>query len=378
MLKIWIKSFNSRFTLATAPILLASVVFLGSGCTSIPQRELTAYRQAFSETRIQSENVLADYAAARQMKTNRFSAAMQKRAGAISAAPLSANLGLAQLNARSGETVETDITIRLRAWDILDRYNEALLALASGAKPAEVQVAVNGLLEAIQNFPIKEVSKMAADAAPYAAIAADLFEMIQKEVEARRFRNAVLKAAPFVHSFVDILFKDAELFHRYRMALLDEEFDEKQNEMNGLVDRFRDLVSSHNWEQPREVNAVIKEVNGNAIVAAGVQTFAPVNETAGAGPFPSADQQRSELLDLKSIATALQFEADKARDVALSQKNYHEMMLQYAAVLRAFEAKITEFAVAAEKSRGRLPNAVALERVVSDARVAYTIYSQSR
>src|SRR6185369_6196425 len=39
-------------------------------CTTVPQHEFQTYRRTFDEARVQSEHVLADYAAARQLKSN--------------------------------------------------------------------------------------------------------------------------------------------------------------------------------------------------------------------------------------------------------------------------------------------------------------------
>jgi len=364
--------------LARAACLMLLGGLLVAGCTTIPQREFLAYREAFGEARTQSESVLADYAAARQTKTNRLAHEKRKDLSAPPPTSLSASLGLTSFSARGSTAGQDDLDARLRAWEIVGKYNEALLALVTGAKTSEVEGAVNGLLGSLKQFPIKEVVKLAGDVAPYAGVISDLLDIVQQEVEARHFRKAVLKAAPKMDEFIGLLYKDAELFHKYRVALLDEEFDERQNDINGLVDRFRELVASHGWEPSKDVNALIKLVNGNRILAAGVQTFGAISTVTNAQPVPPLAQQQAERSDLHALATALDREAAAARAIVAQQQTYHEMMGHYAALIREFELKLNELAAAAEKSKGQLPSIDQLQRVISNARLAHKIYTETK
>src|SRR5262249_26939760 len=79
-----------------ASLAVASVVL--TGCTTIPERQLQAYRKAFDEVRIQSANVLADYSASRQAKSNLASRAVSPTA---STGQLDAQLNLQAYDARS-------------------------------------------------------------------------------------------------------------------------------------------------------------------------------------------------------------------------------------------------------------------------------------
>jgi hypothetical protein len=103
------------------------------GCTTIPDRQLQAYRQVFTETRSQSEQILADHAAARQMKSNLAAQVRLRTNPALAHRSLSERLEIATFDA-TGVSVPNDIEVRLKAWDVIATYNEALAAVAAGVK----------------------------------------------------------------------------------------------------------------------------------------------------------------------------------------------------------------------------------------------------
>ena len=162
---------------------------LSSGCTTIPP-QFEAYRQACAAARAQSEVALADHEAARRMK-----AALRTPAAEEAAAdqPLSQRLHLSGLDVAL-DPLALDVQARLDAWSVVQRYNDALLALSTGASSAELEGAVNGLLDSLKEFPLAAVTDAAVAIAPYGPAVQQLLGLVQREVEARRFRDAVLAA----------------------------------------------------------------------------------------------------------------------------------------------------------------------------------------
>ena len=72
-----------------------------------------------------------------------------------------------------------------------------------------------------------------------------ILELVQKEVEARRFRQAVLEAAPLLDKFVEALYRDANLFREHRATFLNYRF--KFEEESFVVEEameFRRLLNS--------------------------------------------------------------------------------------------------------------------------------------
>jgi hypothetical protein len=203
-----------------------------------------------------------------------------------------------------------------------------------------------------------------------------LVELVQKEVEARRFKNAVLRAEPKIQEFIGLLSKDAALFHRYRVALYNEGFPERQNSINQLVDEFRRLTTAHGWSSPRIVNGLIKEVNGFQSIG-GMRTFSAVPEVSAEGA-PSAAEQGPRIAQLTVIAKAVADEAAAARQIISELRAYDELMKHYAAAIEAWRGSVSGLARAAERSSNQLPSMEQLQQVVAAARLAEKVYAQSK
>jgi hypothetical protein len=53
-------------------------------------------------------------------------------------------------------------------------------------------------------------------------------------------------------------------------------------------------------------------------------------------------------------------------------------MQQYASLIRQLDSKLFELAAAAEKGSGQLPSVDRLQRVISNARIAHTLYTETK
>src|SRR5262249_2043246 len=168
---------------------------LAPGGTTSRGQELSDYRTAFDAAREASEGVLADYGAVRAESARPAPAPAD---GSRPPASLSHQLGLDSHGARTETSGDDALDVRLRAWDIAGKYDDALLALATDAPDAEVGAAVDGLMDGLQSFPVENVSALAGDVVPYSGVVTDVLQMIQQDVAARRFREAVRKASPLM------------------------------------------------------------------------------------------------------------------------------------------------------------------------------------
>ena len=101
-----------------------------------------------------------DYAAARQFKSNLVAPVNRSANPSPNARSLASRLGLATFDATQAARSD-DIEVRLKAWEGIANYNEALAVVASRANTPEVESAVNGFLGSLQKFPGKAVANMA-------------------------------------------------------------------------------------------------------------------------------------------------------------------------------------------------------------------------
>jgi hypothetical protein len=349
---------------------------LAAGCTTVPQREFDAYRGAFEEVRLQGEQVLADYAAARQLRSNLTMHATFRANPPANARPLSSRLGLERLEASTVRQPD-DIGVRLRAWEIVHAYNKALAAVAAGAATAETESSVNGFLSSLQEFPVNEVASMAAEAVPYAKVVSDLLAMLQKEIQARRFRQGILEAREPMKEFMALLRKDAVVFRNYRVALLNLRFTEQEIAIFDRADRFRIITSSHGWSAAEEVNGLAKQVNASRVLSAGVETFATIGSVTETNSAPAA-QQQAELIELRTLADAIEREATLARATVVELSTYHELMRHYVLLIGELERTHAELARAAAEKTRRLPTLDQLEQIISNTRLAHRIYTETK
>ena len=346
---------------------LGLIAIFSPGCTSIPQRQLQAYRKAFAETRTQSEWVLADHAAARQVRP-RANPALKGR-------PLSERLEIATLEA-TGVGVPNDIEVRLKAWDVIAAYTDALSAVAAGVKPADVEEAANGFVGALKSVPVTDLADLAAKGVPYVGAALKVLELVQKEVEARRFRNAVLKAEEPMKDFVALLRKDAVLLRNYRVALLDSRFADEEIMIFDQAQRFRTVTSAHGWNPRDEINGLIKHMNANRVLTAGVETFAEIPDAAAA-PNAPADQD-TKLVELRTLAHALDREATEVRGTVAELATYHELMRRYVLLIGEFERTLAALSDAAKRNAHQLPSMDQLQQIISSVRLAQEIYRENK
>jgi hypothetical protein len=355
-------------------LIIAAATFLGAGCTTIPQKKFAAYREAFQAARAQSETVLADFAAARIQKE-------QLKKPAAAAAPANSSLqsvaAISDFQIDPLKPAEDAVQIRLAAWEVLAKYNEALAAVAAGVSQKEVEDSVNGFIGALKNFPINEVAKVGAEAAPYGAAISGIIQLIEVEVRARKFKDAVLKAEPPLRAFNKLLQEDAVKIYEVRWSLYENAHAKSVNEIVGFADAFNAILISHDWKPAAPVNGEIKLFNSLAEVSPGFRIFDDFKALNDAGNV-AADRQEADLRDLRNIREKAAAKAGALRDNIRAAKAYHAMMTQYAALLRGFAEAQASLVEAAKSSSNQLPSSAQLQQLASNVRLAHQIYISSK
>src|SRR5687768_6103177 len=110
-----------------------------AGCTSLPATEFSAYRNAFDAARTAGEQVTLDYGAAvAENKLRRSQVAASTRP-----APLSSNskTTFSVAAVMESSSVSGDVAERLRAWQVVADFNEALVSIAEGKSSRDLDAA---------------------------------------------------------------------------------------------------------------------------------------------------------------------------------------------------------------------------------------------
>ena len=357
--------------------ILASIVCMAlfAGCTTIPKSELSQYKTAFEQTRTAGETVLLDFGAARKKFEQLQEEAARQKETATTGKSLEEEIGLTfDVKAISASAQKIDsVAIRLQTWEVVSSYNKALVALAEGHSPEEVSTTVNGLVDALKKFPVKDIAKVAADATPYLSALEPIIEAIEREITARKFKAAVLKGSPTVDHFIDLLTQDVQQFWNVRRELLLIDYRHESRLVADKRSEFFGLVRSTDWNEKSTVFTESDHVNKARLRLFGgerIPEITPVKGTKELNP------QNEVLL------TELSSQIDEKTDAALAKirelKAFQEVVTRYAVLLEQLKANVQGLRDAVAQGHAALPSAAELQTIVGSVRQAYEIYQKSK
>lgn len=235
--------------------------FLLSGCAA-PVRELTAYRDSFRESASATESMI-------------LTAKNDARAHADSPwnpDPISVRQGKLAQNLAAMDA-------RLAALDVVTGYNEALLALAKGGDPKELQGAISALQTTLNSLAPK-LSAIAGPAAPVVGVVSELLIALQNAVNLQKMRDALRDGGPKVKEILVFLQEDSKLLAGVRWSFLTAEFSGELREFQkrcvrakGVFDRFGPSAS---------LSGLLSQLN--ELRSRTQLSFTPVGAAAGAEP----------------------------------------------------------------------------------------------
>ena len=225
-----------RISALILPVIFA--VFL-AGCVTVPAKHFSAYKEAFDKARAASEQVLLDYGVA-----------MAEVQAIDVASKLSEENSTEQVNARRQEEFDVNkatlrdanidhIAVRIKAWDVVGRYNEALTALAEGRSASEAAGLVDGLYQNLASFPFESIGQAASEAVPFIGALKTLLNKAQHEWSRQEFIRVVTEGGPRIRrQFIKFLKADIKNFYLSRFGLNDKAYHETLDEIADLAQEF--------------------------------------------------------------------------------------------------------------------------------------------
>lgn len=197
----------------------AAVVLL-SACTAVPTQQFSTYKETFAKAQAAGEEVLIDHAAART-KVVELSASRQ----AARPAETERLTKVPQVSVSEAVKATDDVAVRMRAWNVVGRFNDAITALAEGRSAAEVPTAADGVLQSLNAFPIDGVKDLGADLVPFAGAIKGLLAAAEREISKQAFLHALTNYGPVIrNNFIGLLRRDIDEFYRVRFGLNDLEY----------------------------------------------------------------------------------------------------------------------------------------------------------
>lgn len=359
-------------------------------CTSVPIREFTSYRQAFTDARAAGEQVLFDYSAAvREYELEKKQLAGDSAESSTTSGnqnDRSTNMDSSPAAANPAELA--DVAVRIRAWDVVQRYNDVLLNLAEGKSAAQVSAAVDGLMQSLATFPLEDIATAVSRVSPYVGVLKELLALGEYERSRRKFVAAVKEGAPLIgvpirqnpaseddttfQSFLKLLRDDAKNFYNIRKGLNDLAYDRIVDQAADLRRQYRILISDYKSSVDLEnlttaVNEQLKAVSLSAI-----ELTQEEKEKATAAYTPIV---YSQLVQLKEQIGA---KVDAARKKTVELSNYKTMANAYVKLIDQVSTSLLDLLTAVEKNLKTTPPISELVPVYIQLRQAIYIYRDSR
>ncbi len=348
---------------------LAVLLVLGSGCTTVPSKEFATYKDTFNQARAAGEQVLLDHGAAASLVEERDRASPVPKARGEPFDPVM----VAQ------ETGRIDhIAVRMKAWDVVARYNDLLTALAEGKSADELAAAVDGLSNSLGTFPIAEVALSWTQVSGYLAPLKPLALEAVREQSRRKFVAAVAQGGPLItDKFITLLKEDTKYFYRVRWGLNTQEYEPVVDEVNEAGKRF--VAVAKQFQQTPEVvstlealNASVSRLPAQKVGTATQPAMNPVTlKPPAAGAPPPTPEALVQLQSLQADAAALVAQA-LAKDAELDA--YRQVLTHYVEMLNQLDQSMRALQLAAEQAQPAFPQAAELQRTVILLREAYIKY----
>ncbi|MFC2119471.1 hypothetical protein ACFLQ4_00220 [Bacteroidota bacterium] len=153
------------------------------------------------------------------------------------------------------------LNARLDALELISKYNNILVGLASGTDPAAVQSNLMNLNEGLSSFGSNSLSSIVKSAAPYGELIASAVSLIDNAIKANDFRNAVLAAYKPIIGIIDILQQDADDLFEIQIQYISDNLDLEWDQIINLRFDYQDFVNTLNAKE--DVNTKISNFNNS-------------------------------------------------------------------------------------------------------------------
>jgi hypothetical protein len=335
-----------------------AVALLGA-CAQVPQRELHAYRDAFSQANQAAQEVLLDYDAASQEHARRMAETppAEPEAGAPSpsggagagagarAKPKPAPTRLYPERFVPASTTQangSDVEQRLRALAVIDRYNTLLADLAEGKSAAEAASSARGLISALQ---------AAFGVVPGLDAFVDTLASAAAQARARQqFVVAVKEGEKPVTSILDdVLKKDAASFYQLRRALAEIDQNDIVERWLGHSDALKAVVASHDFSaDPEPLTVAQARLDASSSKAGSlINDGQPIVLKPGPGGARAPDDAAEAAINEHLLA--IERETAALLDIAARMKAYHQLLERYVQLLDGTKSAMVNLRVAVDR-----------------------------
>lgn len=304
----------------------------------LPVVEFGRYRAAFAEAETVAQDVLAEAA----VTAVQLAATVAEIEAARQPQPTGVGLPPAFDPTTVGVTggVAFDIEARLRAFAVIGRYNDALLALAEGQTPQRVRSSVTAL-----SANVIAVAEGLGTSVPGFGLATPLIRTFLTAAETARsraeFARALDQGRPIVDRIITFLREDTRTYDQVRHARANRLIDLAGDTANATAVSMARLARDHAEptdarlvEAKRSTAGTLQSVLRGFGVDVAVLPYRALPSSGDGGSAPYSTLVQSQL---DQLAQTLR-EQDVARQRAVADVARHqEVLANYVALLNAME-----------------------------------------
>ncbi|MDX1429798.1 MAG: hypothetical protein R3282_05900 [Rhodothermales bacterium] len=340
-----------------------AVVLVLGGCTQIPTKEFTSYKEAFSNARHAGEQVLLDYGTAlKEDERDRARRSPAPAANPSEDAPSEFNPAAIGGNGRARDVV----AVRMQAWEIVARYNDVLSGLAEGKRAEQLVAVTEGLFESLSSFPIEDVADAAGSFAPFMSVLKTVIAKAAEERSRQDFVMLVEKGDPAIRgTFIALLREDSIRFFEVRKTLNDRAYSRLERDLRDLGADFLTLMQHYEpTEKLRSVTAAAKVALDEFDMGSAMQ----VNDNGNENFTELAESQLNGLVAAMTDKGAA-MKAKRAELIA-----YHDLLTSYVSLVNQMAAALERLGLAARTTSTQFPPVRDLLNVYIDLRQAFDTY----
>ena len=230
---------------------LVLLILLLNACAIVPEREFSNYRYVFSQVRDVGEKVIIDYALAKKEQT-------QLKKNNTLQAPRKNTFSSHQLTI--SDLPVQDVAVRLRAWEVMATYNEALTQLIAGKSLKSKDQTV---LKKLLHFSVSSLREAAAGLSPIAAALDAIVTQVEKGFKRHQIVAIIKNISEIISSQLIVgMKKDSELFYKVRYSINNYHYQKLRVNITHHIKTFITLANEiEPLEQQKKVNPLVKTLN---------------------------------------------------------------------------------------------------------------------
>jgi hypothetical protein len=309
-------------------IFLSTLLYLPSGCVSIPTQNLDAYKSSYSAAKTATEDiVLRGKVAAKTLAED----------------PLNSQLPAERLTKLKERDQAADE--RLLALETIDRYNSVLVQLAEGKDPKEIQSNLEKFGNCLTKLGSSRITSAVGKAVPYVGVAAEIIAMIDDATNRKAFFDLVKKGGDPVRQIIDILIADADNIYTVVSQQIMMPRDICDNHISDIQFRFKRIAN--NLQKTSEVLELTKKINDarKRLVHRKLQDVVIVPIAGATDP----NQGDLELLD--NLVSATENEVSTANSITSKVEDYNKVIEEYKSLLDKTKKSLVQLEKAIELNR---------------------------